>query len=92
MLVACAGVCVSLSYVSVCCVCVWGGAHAHTHTQGALLLRCTANNSRITVGNHNWDLKQEGRTDGGKHYTYAPHTHAKYSCIDTYINTHAHTY
>lgn len=33
----------------------------HTHT---------ANSSSITVGEHNWDLKQEGGTDGGKYYTY----------------------
>lgn len=46
----------------------------HTRAQEDFLLRCTANNSRITVGKHNWDLKQEGWTDGESHYACTSHT------------------
>lgn len=53
----------------------------HTRAQEDFLLRCTANNSRITVGKHNWDLKQEGWTDGESHYACTSHTHA---------HTHSH--
>lgn len=55
-----------------------------------MLLRYTANNSRITVGKHDWDLKQEGRTDGGKHYTHATHT-ITHMRAHTHMHTPSHT-
>lgn len=63
-----------------------------TPTARALLLGCSPHNSRITVGKHNQDLKQEGRTDGGKHYTYTSvHTNAHTAATDRLTRAHEQT-
>lgn len=56
----------------------WGGQEGTGRVRRGLplLLTCTANNSRITVGKHNWDLRQKQRTDGEDYYTLT-HRHIK---------------